>query len=176
MATFRLRPAERWLSCYIVEPLGPLLESYSMMRSLSGRCETKRNNRPVRRTGPHRRVDSVSHRGPRAGVALSDCPVSAPIRLAPFDSFMRSHHWAPGQPLVTGFQIGTLGEPSAAEIEPRATCAHARRKRAHPPARASCARAYTRAHTHTRTRIRARARFVLLSGRNLPATRPFFYI
>jgi len=37
MATFRLRPAERWLSCYVVEPLGPLLESYSMVRSLSER-------------------------------------------------------------------------------------------------------------------------------------------
>lgn len=35
VATFRLRPAERWLSCYVVGPLGPLLESYSMMRSLS---------------------------------------------------------------------------------------------------------------------------------------------
>ena len=129
-----------------------------MVRSLSERCETKRNNRPVRRKRPHRRVDSVSHRSPRAGVALSDCPGSAPIGLAPFDPFMRSHHWAPGQPLVTGFQIGTLGEPGAAEIEPRATCAHARRKRAHPPARASCARAYTRAYTRTHARAYAHAR------------------
>lgn len=104
------------------------------------------------------------------------CPGSPPIGLAPFDPFMRSHQAAPGQPLATGLQIGTLGEPSAAEIEPRATCAHARRKRAHPPARASCARIHARTHAHTRTRIRARARFVLLSGRNLPAIRPFFYI
>ncbi len=37
MATFRLGPAERWLSCYVVDPLGPLLESYSMVRSLSER-------------------------------------------------------------------------------------------------------------------------------------------
>ena len=37
MATFRLGPAERWLSCYVGDPLGPLLESYSMVRSLSER-------------------------------------------------------------------------------------------------------------------------------------------
>ncbi len=59
----------------------------------------------------------------------------------------------------------------------RARHAHTRvEKRAPPPTRASCTRTHVRTHTHTRTRIRARARFVLLSGRNLPAIRPFFYI
>lgn len=81
-----------------------------------------------------------------------------PIGLSPFDPLMRPHHGALGQPLATGSLIGTLGEPSAAEIEPRATCAHARRKRAHPPARASCARAYTRAYTRTHARAYAHAR------------------
>ena len=35
VATSRTGPTSRWLSCYVVGPLGPLLESYSMKRSLT---------------------------------------------------------------------------------------------------------------------------------------------
>ena len=124
----------------------------------------------ARRLWPINRRDQAG-----AGVVLMDCPGSAsrfPDWLVPIITMASPIGQAP----AARAQIGTLCALGAAGMEPRTTCAHARRKRAPPPARASCARTYARVHTRTRTRIRARARFVLLSGRNLPAIRLFFYI
>jgi len=112
---------------YVGDPLGPLLESYSMVRSLSGRCETKGNNRPVRRKGPHRRVGSVSHRDPGAGVVLADCPGSASGRaLRPC-----LHRLTPSSPQggpsdnplshKRCLSFCELGELNAQEMEPRTT-------------------------------------------------------
>jgi len=125
MATFRLGPAERWLSCYVGDPLGPLLESYSMERSLSGRCETKRNNRPVHRKGSHRRVGSVSHRDPGAGVVLADCPGSASgraLRPSPHRLTPSSPRGGPSDNPLSHkrcLSFCELGELSAQEMEPR---------------------------------------------------------
>ena len=121
MATFRLGPAERWLSCYVWRT-SRLACWNPTAWSAACRDGVKQNETIGRdRTGSHGRIESVSHLDPGAGVVLLDCPGSElPIGLSPFDPLMRSHHGALGQPLATGLQIGTLDALGAQEMEPHA--------------------------------------------------------
>ena len=92
VATFRLRPAERWLSCYVGRPFRIACWNPTAWCAAC-RDGVKQSETIGRdRIGSHGRVVSVSHRRPWwAGVAAAGCPGSAsgpalrpdPHRLTP---------------------------------------------------------------------------------------------
>jgi hypothetical protein len=108
MATFRLGPTSRWLSCYVgrTSRLACWNPTAWCAACRDGVKQSETIGRD--RIGSQGRVAPVSHRDPEAGVALSDCPVSA-VELSPFDFLMRPHRGGLGQSPATRAQIGTLG-------------------------------------------------------------------
>ena len=165
MATFRSRPAERWLSCYVgrtsrLACWNPTAWCAAGRNDCCGietiRLLTGRAMQGATLTG------SLPHRNGRAtrGLRIVQVPPCGanPDRLEP----IITTPGALGQPPATGLQIGTLGELSAAGMEPHASCARANVTRTHTHAQAHthahtrAPYAHTRTHAHTRAHARAK--------------------
>jgi hypothetical protein len=159
-----------------VRAVSAMPRSYSMVRSVSGQCETKRNNRP----GSHRiagaRCFSLTPRPWWAGVVLAGCLGSASgraLRLCPHRLTPSSPQGGRSDKPLSHKRCLSLWEPGAVgarKAETRGARTHMR-THAH-----TCTRTHAHAHmhthafahthprpgartrTHTRTRTRARAR------------------
>ena len=153
-----------------VRAVSAMPRSYSMVRSVSGQCETKRNNRP----GSHRiagaRCFSLTPRPWWAGVVLAGCLGSASgraLRLCPHRLTPSSPQGGRSDKPLSHKRCLSLWEPGAVgarKAETRGARTHMRthahtcarthahaRVRAHaPPPR----RTHTHAHTHAYTRTR----------------------